>query len=253
MSSALFGLTCPLVPGSVESPSERTLQQAFVVGRFTLPSQPPIGGDCHNKARLCPEGVAHQAIKAPTTSSTPKHASACAVPRRGYQSCLCVPEREPVPFDRSTRRVMYLPACALQGAPFRVFANARLGHCSCLLSDTRQFSGMYLPAPSRVSACTRPPRGRVHKPNANLRVRASAPGCSPQAKRAPTAGFSQRAFTTGCPPYATRASVPPLRPAPPPGCALPPPSSCTVPGRACLHCPTQPLTTTHHQQKRQLS
>ena len=37
MSSALFGLTCPSVPGSVQRPSERTLQQASVVGRFTLP------------------------------------------------------------------------------------------------------------------------------------------------------------------------------------------------------------------------
>jgi hypothetical protein len=81
---------------------------------------------------------------------------------------------------------MYMSACALQGAdaglwhcsrpladprrlPYMYLsADARLGHCSCLLSDTRQFSGMYLPAcapqgaPFRVSANTRPLRGRVH-------------------------------------------------------------------------------------------
>jgi len=130
MSSALFGLTCPSVPGSVQSASERTLQQASVVGRFTRLSQPPPGG-------ALPQKPGSPAFKASTTNSTPHR-------------YLCAPEPEPVPFHRSPRGVLYLPA------PFRVFANARLGHCSCLLSDKRLSPHMYL------SACTRPLRGRVH-------------------------------------------------------------------------------------------
>jgi hypothetical protein len=47
MSSALFGSVCPRWRGSIQSPSEHTLQRAFVAGRFTLPNQPPEGGDCH--------------------------------------------------------------------------------------------------------------------------------------------------------------------------------------------------------------
>jgi hypothetical protein len=45
-----------------------------------------------------PQQPCSQAIKAPTTSSIP-------------QSYLCVPERGPDPFHRSTRAVMYLPLC----------------------------------------------------------------------------------------------------------------------------------------------